>query len=429
MKKTISLLFFSVFLCFVLGSYEKKLPDTPQIILPTIVNAPIADYLYAIEYDDYDLEANIDHTNKAYFPGYAACSEVRKGNFVGRNLDWYMNNDAAAIIRMNHTGSHYASIGMVGCCPDFSNALAKSQEYDDVYKFLPFNTTDGVNEKGLYIGVNVMPTGETSFDPSTWESYAYGHGAAHTNPSSSMHYSVYYLVRIVLDRAGSVEEARKLIDGIDWSEPVNFPAEGYSQAFHWLICDANQSVVLEFMDNKAVYTAAPSINEPSLGTIMTNFTNCLMEKGIIQKCGSGLERWDILNENYASTPESFEGMQELMEKVWFSNTYTIDPSSHDFWFTEWYDLGYSSAYLYKNYELCENTEFCDMVRKNLSAFNNPAYWHADDSPLWYTTHTSVYDIKSKTLTVLVHEGRDGQLKYYPASLDGTPFPKPLDASK
>lgn len=428
MKKTISLLICAAFLCSFAGSCERKNPNNHQIVTPTIVNAAIADYLYAIEYDDYDLEANIKYYNEQLMPAYPACSEVRKGNFVGRNLDWYINNDAAAIIKMNHTDSHYASIGMVGCCPDFSNALAKSGEYDDIYKYLPCKTVDGVNEKGLYIGVNVMPTGETSFDSSTWEPHAYGHGAAHTNPSSDMHYCVNYLVRIVLDRAGSVEEAKQVIGSIDWCEPVNFPAEGYSQAFHWLICDAEHSAVLEFMDNKAVYTAAPSINEPSLGNIMTNFTNCLMEKGMIQECGSGLERWDILNDNYASTPETFDGMQELMKKVWYSQTYTIDPSSRDFWFTEWCDAGYSSAYLYKNYDLCENAEFCDMARKYQSTFNNPAYWHVDDSPLWYTTHTSVYDIKSKILSVMVHEGRDGQTLSYQASLDGSEFPKPLDAS-
>ena len=428
MKKTVFLFVCAVSICLFAGSCDKEDTDSVKDVNPTFANARIAEYLYAIEYDDYDLEANISYTNGKYMPSYPACSEVRKGNFVGRNLDWYINNDAAAIIKMNHPDSHYASIGMVGCCPGFSNALAKSGAYNGIYRYLPFKTVDGVNEKGLYIGVNVMPTGEPSFDQSTWEPYAYGHGAAHTNPSSDMHYCVNYLVRIVLDRAGSVEEAKQVIAGIDWSEPADFPAEGYAQAFHWLICDADQSVVLEFMDNKAVYTAAPDINKPSLGNIMTNFTNCLMERGMIQKCACGLERWDILNENYASTPETFEGMQELMKKVWYSQTYTIDPSSRDFWFTEWYDAGYSSAYMYRNYALCENTEFCNMVRKYLSVFNDPKYWHVDDSPLWYTTHTSVYDLETRTLRVLVHEGRDGQTQFYQASLDGIGFPKPLDAS-
>lgn len=388
-------------------------------------NTPIADYLYGVEYDDYDLEANIEFSNSNYLPSAAACTEVRKGNFVGRNLDWYINTDASAIIRMNHTEDHYASIGMVGCFSSFSNDLAKSGIKDDTYKYLPFKTTDGINEKGLYIGVNVAPTGETSFDPSTWEPYAYGHGAANTNPASDMHYVVNYLVRIVLDRAGSVDEAKKVIDSINWTEPANFPAEGYSQAFHWLICDASKSVILEFLDNKAVYTEAPSLTEPSLGNIMTNFTNAIYAKGLIQECACGLERWDIINGNYASTPETFEGFQNLMKKVWYSNTYTIDPSTHDFWFTEWYDIGIPSPKLYKNFELCESESFLKAVANMADMYNDPANWHVAGTQLWYTTHTSIYDLKNKTLRVLVHEGRDSQKEYYEASLSDSHFAKPL----
>ena len=418
MKRSIKMLLCAAIIGITVTSCDKEVDDTH-------VNTPIADYLYAVEYDDYDFQANLQYSNSTLLPSYPACSEVRKGNFVGRNLDWYINNDASAVIKVNHTDDHYASIGMVGCCPAFSNDLAKSGLYNDIYKYLPFKTVDGINEKGLYIGVNVMPTGETSFDSDTWEPYAFGHGAAHTNPSSDMHYCVNYLVRVVLDRAGSVEEAKKVIDGIDWCEPINFPAEGYTQSFHWLICDANQSVVLEFMDNKAVYTTAPSKTEPSLGNIMTNFTNCLREKDIIQICGCGLERWYMLHDSYASTPETFEGFQNLMSSVWYSQAYTIDPASHDFWFTEWYECGIPSYEMYRNYSLCENTEFVTSLRNYLKIFDDKSQWHVDNSELWYTTHTSVYDLSSKTLRVLVHEGRDEQKTYYEASLDGSRFAKPL----
>lgn len=388
-------------------------------------NTPIADYLYGIEYDDYDLQANLDYFNRDFIPGYPSCSEVRKGRFVGRNLDWYINNDAAAIIKINHTDDHYASIGMVGCFPPFSNGFAKSQEYDEIYKYLPFKTADGINEKGLYVGVNVMPTGETSFDMDSWEPYAFGYGAADTNPDSDMHYCVIYLVRIVLDRAGSVEEAMELIDSINWTEPKNFPYEGATQSFHWLICDAKQSVVLEFMDNKAVYTKAPSINEPSLGNIMTNFTNCLMDKGIFQISGNGLERWDILHDSFASTPESFEGMQELMSKVWYTRFYKADPTSRDFWFTECSNSDFPTSSLYKNYDIIDSPEFQELAKRSIAPFYDKSLWHVDDTPLWYTTHTSIYDLQSKTMRVLVHEGLEGQAGFYEASLDRSKFAKPL----
>lgn len=420
MKKNLLLFLGISVLCITFFACERDDIDDKKS-----VNTPIADYLYGVEYDDYDFHACLEHFNNILFSSYPACTEVRKGKFVGRNLDWYTNNDASAIIKVNRTADHYASIGMIGCFSDFSNALAKSGEYSDTYQYLPFKTVDGINEKGLYIGVNVAPTGETSFDPTTWEPYAFGHGATHTNPESNMHYCVNYLVRIVLDRAGSVEEAKKVIDGIDWCEPVNYPSDGISQALHWLICDAKQSVVLDFIDNKAVYTDAPSINEPSLGNIMTNFSNCLYAKGLIQSCASGLERWDIINANYASTPATFEGMEELMSKVWYSKTYTTDPSSHDFWLTECCDPTLPASYLYKNYNLCDNEEFCNSVRNFLAGFHTPSTWHVDNTIYWYTTHTSVYDLENKTLRVLVHEGLDEQKTYYEASLKKSKFAKPL----
>ena len=424
MKKNLSLFFGMAVLCFAFCACEPEEGDDAKS-----ANTPIADYLYGVEYDDYDFEACLEHFNNILFSSYAACTEVRKGKFVGRNLDWYINNDASAIIKVNRTDDHYASIGMIGCFSDFSNALAKSGLYGDAYQYLPFKTVDGINEKGLYIGVNVAPTGETSFDPTTWEPYAFGHGAAHTNPESDMHYCVNYLVRIVLDRAGSVEEAKKVIDGIDWCEPINYPNEGGSQALHWLICDAKQSVVLDFIDNKAVYTEAPSINEPSLGNIMTNFSNCVYAKGLIQICASGLERWDIINANYASTPETFEGMEELMSKVWYTQTYTIDPSSRDFWLSECCAPSLPTSYLYKNYDLCDNEEFCNLVRQFLAGYYEPSNWHSDETSYWYTTHTSVYDLENKTLRVLVHEGLDEQKTYYEASLKKSKFAKPLKAAK
>ena len=177
-------------------------------------NTQICDYLYAIEYDDYDFAAGVEAL-QAFMP-QAACSEVRKGQFVGRNLDWYINHDASAVIKVNAAEGRHASLGVVGCMPQFSNEVAASGAWNDVYNVLPLFTVDGVNDQGLYIGVNVMPTGETSCDSTHWETGKWGHGAAFTRPEAQETYCVTYLVRVVLDRAGSVAEAKALLDSINW---------------------------------------------------------------------------------------------------------------------------------------------------------------------------------------------------------------------
>lgn len=390
-------------------------------------NTRIADYLYGVEYDDYDFNACKTYFDQQFIPS-GACSEVRRGNFVGRNLDWYINKNASAIIKINHTKDHFASIGMVGCFPQFSNDIAKSGEYSDVYQYLPFKTEDGINECGLYVGVNVMPTGETSFAQHSWEPHAYGHGAAHTNPSASMTCAVNYLPRILLDKASSVEEAMEIIASIDWTEPLNYPHPGETQSFHWLICDPSRSVVLEFIDNEAHYTEAPSVTEPGFGTIMTNFTNCLKEAGIMQINGIGYERFDILYENYknyAEYPDNFKGMQKLMEQVWFSKAYTISPSSEEFWLSELANDFLPASYLYKNYDLLRSQDFQNRIKQNYEGFSQRDKWYTDECTYWFSTHTSVYNLSNRQLHVLVHEGFDGMKKYYEASIQSK-FAKPLN---
>lgn len=390
-------------------------------------NTVISDYLYGVEYDDYDFDSCRMYFDKQYNPS-GACSEVRRGDYVGRNLDWYINRNASAIIKMNHTDDHYASIGMVSCFSSFTNDIAKSGEYNDVYKYLPLKTLDGINECGLYVGENVMPTGETSFDSTTWEPHKYGHGASHTHPGASLTCVVTYLTRILLDKASSVEDAMRIIDEIDWVEPVNYPHKGETQSFHWLICDAHRSVILEFMDNKAHYVEASSITEPGYGTIMTNFTNSLMESGMMQINGIGYERYDILHDNYKNYdayPDNFEGMQNLMKQVWFSNTYTIPIDSKDIWLTEFASDNLPASFLYHNYDILLDPDLYSALQQEVNGFKNKMGWFTDECAYWFSTYTAVYNLTSLKFRVLAHEGRSGMKSYYEASFSSH-FAKPLE---
>ena len=390
-------------------------------------NTQICDYLYAIEYDDYDFQAGVKVMEK-YLPK-AACSEVRKGNFVGRNLDWYINHDATAVIKVNAAEGRHASLGVVGCATPFSNEVAASGAWNDAYSLLPFFTVDGINDQGLYIGVNVMPTGETSCDSTRWETGKWGHGATFTHPEAQETYCVTYLVRVVLDRAGSVAEAKALLDSINWYEPSGFPHEGESQAFHWLICDDSTSVVVEFLDNKLCLTETDKVTEPSYATIMTNFTNKVKdEAGLIQTSGAGYERWDVLHDNYAAAEESFAGIQELMKKVWYTQAYTKEIGAKDFWFTESAGPERPAANFYGNPNAWDIAGFKATMEGVQKTFADKANWHTDTTTLWYTTHTSVYNLAERKLHLLTHEGLDAQKDFYEFSLDDT-FVKPLEHKK
>lgn len=420
-KSIITACAFAMAAAFISSCQEQKSSEQ-------LCNTPICNYLYGAEYDDYDFEAGVKAIDGKYNPK-AACSEVRKGNFVGRNLDWYINCDAACIVKINHTDDHYASIGMAGCLPAFSDSLASTGKASSVYGMLPMTTCDGINEKGVYIGVNVMPTGETSFDKSKWNPGAWGMGAAFTNPEAEKTYCVTYLTRYILDHASSLAEVKELVEGINWYEPNNFPHPGGTQSFHWLIADSASTAVLEFIDNKPCFTESANINEPSYATIMTNFTNKLMaDEQLVQISGCGYERWDLLHDNYAETAESFEGMEGLMQKVWYTKAYTSEIGD-GFFYSEFACPDFPATEMYHNPDYKNNKSYADMIKEQKALFNDKANWHTPTSTLWYTTHTVVYDIAKRELRVMVHEGLDGQKEYYAASLSESTFAKPFDVMK
>lgn len=397
------------------------------------------DYLYGMEYDDYDFETaknSLDNTSNLPKLG---CSQVRKGNFVGRNLDYYINSDLNAIIRVNHKGepekatvsdltafynSRYASIGVTGCSPNFTTEkVSNTTDFLPVYEILPISTLDGINENGVYVAINMDGTGETSEDTSRWNFGYFGLGAAFTNPSSSLKMSTYGLVRVVLDHAKSVDDAINIIESINWYDPI-LSSDGLSQSFHWLLADATTNCVLEFIDNKPVFLKTTDINSPSLATIVTNFTNYLWQKGIIQNYGTGYERYDILAARYPDTPCSFEGMQGLMEYVWSSKCYTLDIDDPDFLATDQADEYFTAAQLYKNPDVLNDPLFQSIYRYYQEGYYDYSTWYTPECEVWLTTHTSIYDLNTRTLKVKVNEGLDGMNDYLTFDMNSH-FPKPM----
>ena len=269
-----------------------------------------------------------------------------------------------------------------------------------------------------------MPTGETSYDYDNWTYGKWGKGAAYTNLESDKTYCTLYLTRYVLDKATSVEDALRLIREVNWYEPLDYPHENEAQAFHWMLADSRHNCVIEFIDNKLVVTGARDNSQPSLGTIMTNFTNALFNQAVVQPHGIGYERYDVLRYAYSDTEESFKGMEELMQKVWYSKTYLKAVGAADFWATELCTDELDSRELYGNQNLWEYPIFNNLVRQFKDMWNNPDYWYKDTTPLWFTVHTSVYDIENRKMEVLVHE-RYGDQQQFSAFDLNSHFAKPL----
>lgn len=399
------------------------------------------DYLYGAEYDDYDFETAKNYIDENYYiPQRIGCSQVRKGNFVGRNLDYYINSDLNVVLRINRNGepekatvsdtnafftSRYASVSIMGCAPDLTTEVVRNTtDYLPVYELLPITTLDGINENGVYAALNMDATGETSMDRSKWNPGYFGVGAAFTNPSSKLTFCTYILVRVVLDHAKSVDDAISIVESINWYDPLSF-AEGMSQSFHWLIADAKTNCILEFIDNKPVFIKTSNVSSPSLATIMTNFTNSLWQKDIIQNYGTGYERYDILAARYPDTPCTYEGMQDLMEYVWSSKCYTLAIDDPDFLATDQADEFFTAAELYKNPEVLKDPLFQQIYESYQDDYYDRSTWYTPDCDVWITTHTSIYNLDTRTLKVKINEGLDGMKDYLTFDMNSH-FPKPLD---
>lgn len=426
MKKSI---LFAVTLLLLAGCHKPENPE-PRC------NTKIADWLYGVEYEDYDFAALVDLMSELYEPETAACSEVRKGNFVGRNFDWFINDQASAIIKIDakdpaHASdleyvntARYASIAVVGNCALFTKDVAESGRWNDAYTLLPIYVMDGINEKGLYVGINVAPTGETSFDPSKWESYAWGLGAAYTNPSSPYKYGDGLLNRFLLDHAASVDEAVELIKKVNWYDLVGIEIPDAAQSFIWMISDAKKNCVMEFIENTPVFLITENVAEASTSTVMTNFSNAIYKEGIIQDSGSGYERFQTALDYYPSTPATVDGMRSMMKRLWYSQVYTTKQKTPGFRYSDIIPDGVSMRDFFNDPSLKDNQDIVDYIDIAQQQFVSREDWHSPDNLLWYTTHTSVYDLEAKTLSVFLHEGLDGDTRWYDFSQSAS-FAKPF----
>lgn len=347
---------------------------------------------------------------------------------MARNLDYYINTNATAIKKMNAGEGRYASIGVIGCCEEFTSELAADGRWDEIYRYLPLRTQDGINEKGVYCAINLVPAGESSIDRDKWQYGEWGLGARFTNPGAEHTYCTRDMNRFILDNASSVENAIGKIRSVNWYDPVLDDEDYPTQSYQWIIADKDRNCVLEFVENTPVFLETEDLRSPSLRTIITNFSNVCMEKDVWQDHGEGYERFNVLRNPYNDTEESFDGMESLMHKVWYSQYYTLPHTYPEFWSSE-AALGlYPTWEVYSNPDIWDDPDFVESVLFEKSLWDDKSNWFTDDTWLWFTVHNSIYNISEKRMEVIVHEGMFDMKDYRSFGLDCS-FNKPLDLCK
>ena len=362
-------------ICLAAAACAKQQPlcvhTEPVAVAPDATNGD--EYLYTITYNDLDF-FGAGEIMKSFFEindvKPAGCSAVRNGRFYGRNLDYYVNGNVDFIITTTAGKGRYASLGTSADYPlSTKERLLNGSFTEEDYAAIAYYMTDGINEKGVAINGNVVPCDEC--DRTTG-----------TNPGAPT-VVTNGVVRYVLDNAASVDEAVELLRGINIVVPSRekFPFEE-----HWMISDKDKSVVVEIWNNELVVVEDCTI---------TNFYVSHPESAM----GIGHERYDILKANY-DEGTSVEGMHNLMKRVWYSNAYSskADP----LWYSDTLEEG--CGFTWNDIKVGNVEKSYEMILKDEQQYESvDAQKQLRNATNWYTTHSIVYDLEAKTMSLIAQE--------------------------
>lgn len=350
----------------------------------------INDWLYLVDYDYYSYGEAEEYLNKYHpYPIAMSCSEIRVGDIVGRNFDWYYGNEVQMIVNTKAVNGRHATMGVT------HTKLTKEQvendgEWNYYYDILPFLINDCINDKGVYCGINVTPLGDKG-------------RTTGTNPEADKSISQLMLPRYIGDYADTAKDAITLLENANvYASFGNMDLE-----CHVLICDGVDSYIVEFVNNEIVVMSDTDDDYdtiPNDKVIMTNFyldgwdgnikavfmgdTEQEVKATGLTDHANGLERYNILSAGYDAVSD-MDDMGALMEDVKFTLAY--NENQNPFWYSEFLGGDYT---IYNTQE-----ELADVKSQAIEEYEH----RTRDNKTWYTSHTSVYDIDKKQLDVYVNE--------------------------
>lgn len=334
------------------------------------------DYKFANEY--------LASVNDNYGGGCTAVAKVNsKGDtLVGRNLDLNISNKPAYIFKVDVDGL-YKSINLTYTFRDISpdyDLIKNNRLEGDFVKIMPFMADDVLNEKGLYIEINMRnpenwPTGESKFSCSG------------TNPNSKERVYVSELTRYIADHCATVDEALEYVKTLDL-----YTQDGYWN-FCFLLADATGHYgVLEIADDEIVWN--------DYACAQTNFY--LNEKlSSIQEYGTGQGRYKVVTEGIEDV-EDEEGMFNLIDKASYFQFYDFENCKYDYR----YELVAASPELTSSF--VENEENRELIEGMLVEYTKPLKSMSrkelqDANEYWESTFTEVINCNERTIFVRFFE--------------------------
>lgn len=357
----------------------------------------INDWLYSRDYDLLDYDYAISTINSRYhnlgleatkpFPG---CSAVQAGEYFGKNLDWTYNEGVDFVVRTSGAGKRYATIGVVGAVNAINQHTAEADEID--YRTLPFYVSDGINETGLYVALNVVPSGDTKEDKE------FAGRTTGTNPDGEEVCAI-ALPRLILDNFSSPYEACEWLQ----SDEINIFCPGSpasTNELHFMIGNMSECYVVEFIQNKVVVT---NIGEHRYMTNYYVYDSTFNADGTVDYTtvtdhSQGVARGNDIAEALPKIQDYNAvkyGMNELLK---YTHTYT----SKD-WLDELSGVyeTYGDLTVKKAFETPQDYDKIHDAAEEMYKSRTREY--GENYGTWQTEHSSIYNLQSKTLNLVVQE--------------------------
>ena len=345
-----------------------------------------------------------------------ACSAVRKGNFLGRNFDYVLNDVPTFVVRMDAAPGRLASVGVSQQWGIREDGVTNGQ-YTASYDLVPMMMLDGINECGVAVEDNVVHIGDCG-------------ELTGTNPGAP-DLNISYVLRYVLDHATNAAHGVELIKSRNLVGDI-----GGHFYLHYMIADAKETYVVEVVTNTvvarhmdimtnfnlnwdngnrcaisdansngwaAVDYPAPWSNDVEVATIDSRYA----------PSSAGVERFLILRDHYKACEETMDGMTNLMRYVQYTKQAVegCDP----IWLSEIAASERPLAALYAMYKDKDPALMAALEKMNEDTrrvFADKEAYRKQNTGEWQTVHNTTYDIEKRMFRIAVQEDYEHTFDIY-----------------
>ena len=368
----------------------------------------ITDYAYCLPYSELDYlkakahyellkpspqDVKVDRfsVNRVFHRPFGACSAFRVGNKGFRNYDWYYSNLASLVTTTPARNGLYEVTG-ISMQNGINAADCDSELYNELFDIAPHALVDGVNDKGLFCCVLVVPNdkGDT----------------IGTIPQDTLKDEICSLqvVRYILEHYVSVQQAyNELRDHVSIYNPTTLTQMGYELHF-FLVDSHSNSGVIEFVNNTIVYHACDFVTNFYIDGVIFNddgsvYTPATQDENhdalitnLITEYGSGLERYNLINKALPSI-QSEQDAIALLYNLRYSLSY--QKRTNPFRYTEFVGGAYKVNTPVEEYDAPGA-----IVDLAIGAWERK---DRNDPTVWHTMHGCMYDTDTGELYVVFQE--------------------------